>query len=76
MRDYVEGVLEDERLGWALPFVTTLTADGWVVGSTRFLDLDDWERRRVGGPPSAPSGDPARRRSAPPGSRHRHNARR
>ena len=51
MRDYVESVLEDERGGWALPFVTTLTADGRVVGSTRFLDLDDWGRRRVGGPP-------------------------
>jgi len=51
MRDYVDAVLEDERGGWALPFVTTLTADGRVVGSTRFLDLDDWSGRRVGGPP-------------------------
>lgn len=52
MRDYVEGVLADEREGWALPFVTTLTADGRIVGSTRFLDLDDWNAgRRVGGPP-------------------------
>jgi len=52
MREYVESVLVDERDGWALPFVTTLTADGRVVGSTRFLDLDDWNAgRRVGGPP-------------------------
>ena len=49
---YVEGVLADERVGWALPFVTTRTADGRVVGSTRFLDLDDWgPARRVGWPP-------------------------
>lgn len=52
MRAYVEGVLGDERAGWALPFVTTLTDGGRVVGSTRFLDLDDWAtERRVGGPP-------------------------
>jgi RimJ/RimL family protein N-acetyltransferase len=42
MLEYVEHVLDDERAGWALPFVTTLTADGRAVGSTRFLDLDDW----------------------------------
>jgi RimJ/RimL family protein N-acetyltransferase len=51
MRTYVEAVLADADIGWALPFVTTLTADGRVVGSTRFLDLDDWSGRRVGGPP-------------------------
>ncbi len=52
MRAYVESVLVDERTGWALPFVTTRTGDGRVVGSTRFLDLDDWgPERRVGGPP-------------------------
>ena len=28
MRAYVEGVLADERAGWALPFVTTLTGGG------------------------------------------------
>ncbi len=52
MRAYVESVLVDERTGWALPFVTTRTGDGRVVGSTRFLDLDDWgPERPVGGPP-------------------------
>jgi RimJ/RimL family protein N-acetyltransferase len=35
-------VLEDERAGCALPFVTTLSEGARVVGSTRFLDLDDW----------------------------------
>jgi RimJ/RimL family protein N-acetyltransferase len=58
MRAYVEAVLEDERVGWALPFVTTRTADGRVVGSTRFLDLDDWDARRVGGPPSGAAATP------------------
>jgi RimJ/RimL family protein N-acetyltransferase len=59
MRDYVEGVLADEGAGWALPFVTTLTVDGRVVGSTRFLDLDDWGAdRRVGGPPLGATGTP------------------
>ena len=58
MREYVEAVLEDQRGGWALPFVTTLTADGRVVGSTRFLDLDDWSGRRVGGPPLGALGTP------------------
>jgi RimJ/RimL family protein N-acetyltransferase len=51
MRAYVAAVLDDARTGWALPYVTTLTDDGRVVGSTRFLDLDDWSGRRVGGPP-------------------------
>ena len=59
MREYVDGVLADEREGWALPFVTTLTADGRIVGSTRFLDLDDWSPdRRVGGPPLGATGTP------------------
>jgi RimJ/RimL family protein N-acetyltransferase len=59
MCSYVESVLLDERAGWALPFVTTLTEDGRVVGSTRFLDLDDWApARRVGGPPQGAVGPP------------------
>jgi len=59
MGSYVESVLSDERTGWALPFVTTLTVDGRVVGSTRFLDLDDWDpARRVGGPPQGAVGTP------------------
>src|SRR4051794_32403716 len=59
MREYVDGVLADEREGWALPFATTLTADGRVVGSTRFLDLDDWSSdRRVGGPPLGATATP------------------
>jgi RimJ/RimL family protein N-acetyltransferase len=52
MHAYVTAALDDQAMGWALPFVTTLTADERVVGSTRYLDLDDWSpERRVGGPP-------------------------
>jgi RimJ/RimL family protein N-acetyltransferase len=58
MRAYVDAVLDDERLGWALPYVTTLTGEGRVVGSTRFLDLDDWDGRRVGGPPAGARSTP------------------
>lgn len=59
MREYVESALLDEHAGWALPFVTTFTADGRVIGSTRFLDLDDWSPdRRVGGPPLGATGTP------------------
>ena len=43
MRSYVDSALHDEDIGWALPFVTSLSGDERVVGSTRFLDLDDWQ---------------------------------
>ena len=58
MHAYVDAALDDERAGWALPFVTTLTDGARVVGSTRFLDLDDWNGRRVGGPPAGATGLP------------------
>lgn len=58
MRAYVDAALLDERDGWALPFATTLTSDGRIVGSTRFLDLDDWSGRRLGGPPQGALGTP------------------
>lgn len=58
MRRYVDDALADEWTGWALPFVTTRRADDRVVGSTRFLDLDDWLPRRVGGPPVGATGIP------------------
>lgn len=50
MRRYVDDALAEEHAGWALPFVTTRRADDRVVGSTRFLDLDDWLPRQVGRP--------------------------
>ncbi len=42
MRAYVESVLDDERAGLSLPFVTRRADTGQVVGSTRFLDLVYW----------------------------------
>jgi hypothetical protein len=42
MAEYVRHAFEDEAAGTALPFVTRRRADGRVVGSTRFLDLDHW----------------------------------
>jgi RimJ/RimL family protein N-acetyltransferase len=59
MRQYVTDVLDDERVGWALPFATTLTGGGRIVGSTRFLDLDDWGAGgRVGRPRTGAKGVP------------------
>jgi N-acetyltransferase len=58
MRRYVDDALTDEQAGWALPFATTRRRDGCVLGSTRFLDLDDWRPARVGGPPSGAPGIP------------------
>jgi RimJ/RimL family protein N-acetyltransferase len=51
---YVSGALDDERTGWALPFVIRRRADDRLVGSTRFLDLDYWD-----GPASWPPGRPS-----------------
>jgi RimJ/RimL family protein N-acetyltransferase len=56
MRAYVEGALGDQEIGWALPFVTTLTDDARVVGSTRFLSLDDWGAGAARHPGSRPGG--------------------
>jgi RimJ/RimL family protein N-acetyltransferase len=59
MRAYVSGALDDEQTGWALPFVIRLRTDGRIVGSTRFLDLEDWDAPG-GRPPGRPS-TPSRR---------------
>jgi RimJ/RimL family protein N-acetyltransferase len=56
MRVYVEGALIDQETGWALPFVTTLTGDARVVGSTRFLSLDDWGAGAARHPGCRPGG--------------------
>jgi RimJ/RimL family protein N-acetyltransferase len=56
MRAYVEGALGDQEIGWALPFVTALTDDARVVGSTRFLSLDDWSAGAARHPGSRPGG--------------------
>ncbi|HEU0015180.1 MAG TPA: GNAT family protein [Longimicrobium sp.] len=46
LRRYVETALRWQAQGTALPFATTLAADGRVVGSTRFANADP-EHRRV-----------------------------
>lgn len=50
---YVESALEDERVGWSLPFTIRLLS-GRVVGSTRFLDLGYWNCPSQSWPPGRP----------------------
>jgi RimJ/RimL family protein N-acetyltransferase len=45
MRAYVEGALEMQRTGTALPFATVERTTGAVVGSTRFANADHAHRR-------------------------------
>lgn len=45
MRRYVETALRLREQGTALPFVTTEAATGRVIGSTRFGNVDAWNRR-------------------------------
>jgi N-acetyltransferase len=42
MADYVQAALEDQGIGWALPFAIYDLHSQVVVGTTRFLDLDYW----------------------------------
>jgi RimJ/RimL family protein N-acetyltransferase len=39
---YIDVALADQRSGWALPFAVVSVATNRAIGSTRFLDLDDW----------------------------------
>ncbi|MFJ6995703.1 GNAT family N-acetyltransferase [Streptomyces sp. NPDC003090] len=57
--DYIARALTDQAAGRALPFALVTAADGRVVGSTRFLELDYW-RGPVVWPPvtGVPYGDP------------------
>jgi N-acetyltransferase len=41
-RAYVESALADQAAGRALPFATVTLADGRVVGSTRFGNIEFW----------------------------------
>ncbi len=45
MIDYVETALSWQRQGTAIPFATVEQASGRVVGSTRFANIDDANRR-------------------------------
>ena len=59
-RDYVARALADQAAGRSLAFATVNAADGRVVGSTRFLELDYWQGPLVWPPvPGIPFGDPA-----------------
>ncbi|MGW2013459.1 GNAT family N-acetyltransferase [Streptomyces sp. NPDC001927] len=56
---YIERALADQAAGRALPFAVVSTADGRVVGSTRFLELDYWQGPLVWpAVPGVPHGDP------------------
>jgi len=58
MARYVESALAGREAGTALPFATVRIADGAVVGSSRFFDIERWQW---------PSGHPAAGRSGPDG---------
>jgi RimJ/RimL family protein N-acetyltransferase len=58
MARYVESALAGREAGTALPFATVRIADGVVVGSSRFFDIESWPW---------PSGHPGARRSGPDG---------
>lgn len=45
MRSWVEGALEDQRRGAAVPFATVLQASGQVVGGSRFGNISELDRR-------------------------------
>ncbi|WP_037605106.1 GNAT family N-acetyltransferase [Streptacidiphilus rugosus] len=56
---YVNDALAAQAAGRALPFATVRAADGVVVGSTRFLELDYWQGPVIWPPaPRGPVGDP------------------
>ena len=58
MARYVEQALEVRAAGSALPFATVRQADGTVIGSSRFFDLERWPW---------PAGHPGAGRSGPDG---------
>ena len=58
MARYVESALAAREAGTALPFATVRIADGAVVGSSRFFDIERWPW---------PSGHPGATRSGPDG---------
>ncbi|MFD7441670.1 GNAT family N-acetyltransferase [Streptomyces sp. NPDC059909] len=57
---YVDSALAEQAAGRSLPFAVVGAADGRVVGSTRFLELDYWQGPLVWpAVPGVPYGDPA-----------------
>jgi RimJ/RimL family protein N-acetyltransferase len=58
MGRYVDAALAARAAGTAFPFATVRTADGAVIGSSRFFDIERW---------SWPDGHPQARRAGPDG---------
>jgi RimJ/RimL family protein N-acetyltransferase len=58
MARYVESALAGSEAGTALPFATLRVADGAVLGSSRFFDIERWQW---------PPGHPGAARSGPDG---------
>jgi N-acetyltransferase len=56
-RTYIESALADEAGGRALPFATRTRAEGRVVGSTRFGNIEFWSWPS-GNPHARPDGTP------------------
>ncbi|MFI8104559.1 GNAT family N-acetyltransferase [Streptomyces sp. NPDC101118] len=57
---YIDHALSEQAAGRMLPFAVISAADGRVVGSTRFLELDYWKGPMVWpSVPGVPYGDPA-----------------
>ncbi|WP_030197141.1 GNAT family N-acetyltransferase [Streptomyces sp. NRRL S-87] len=57
---YVDHALAEQAAGRMLPFAVLSAADGRVVGSTRFLELDYWKGPLIWpSVPGVPYGDPA-----------------
>jgi RimJ/RimL family protein N-acetyltransferase len=50
---YVTVALADEEAGTGVPFATTRAADGEVVGSTRFMNIERWRWDKAGPNPDA-----------------------
>ena len=50
---YVAKALADRDAGTAVPFATTRAADGEVIGSTRFMNIEHWPWDRAGVDPDA-----------------------
>jgi N-acetyltransferase len=58
MAQYVESALAARTAGTAFPFATLRRADGAVIGSSRFFDIEGW---------AWPAGHPESRRDGPDG---------
>ena len=70
---YIRAAVQSREAGLAMPFATVRVADGRVLGSTRFGNLEYWPWT-VGNPHAKPMGHPTPPRSVGPGSSGPRNA--